>query len=149
MIDPLFYNNDTSIDNKPSVGSTVTDDDNKYGVICDRSDDDNSLPLPPESQPLIIMPCMDILKVADFETPLFHQDEGPHSAVNDNINSVYSNGKMVEGSRYNLNVNASSNLDDVAATANATADVFDNAKYQSSAVVVLKTTPVVISTETV
>ena len=142
MIDPLFYNNDTSIDNKPSVGSTVTDDDNKYGVICDRSDDDNSLPLPPESQPLIIMPCMDILKVADFETPLFHQDEGPHSAVNDNINSVYSNGKMVEGSKYDLDINdaavrrehkdGDSNLNTVVATFIATADAYPHPKCENS-----------------
>ena len=26
-------------DNKPDVGSTVIDDDNKFGVICNRSDD--------------------------------------------------------------------------------------------------------------
>ena len=86
---------------------------------------------------------------ADFKIQLSHHDEKHHFAVNNMTDSINSNGGMAEGSRYNLNVNASSNLDDVAATANATADVFDNAKYQSSAVVVLKTTPVVISTETV
>ena len=69
--------------------------------------------------------------VADFETPFSHQDEEHYSAVNDNTNSVNSNREMVEGSRYYLNINASLNLDDVAATttADANADVFDNTKF--------------------
>ena len=36
--DPIFYDNDSNIDNEPDVGDTVIDDDNKFGVICDRSD---------------------------------------------------------------------------------------------------------------
>ena len=45
--------------------------------------------------------------VADFETPLFHQEEEHYFAVYDNTDSVNSNGEVVEGSRYNLNGNAS------------------------------------------
>ena len=57
-IDPMFYNNDSSIDNEP-VRDTVINDDNKFGVICDRSDDANPLPILPESPPYnIIMPCI-------------------------------------------------------------------------------------------
>ena len=48
-IDPMLYDNDSSIDNEPNVGNTVIDDDDKYGVICDRNNDDNPPPLPPES----------------------------------------------------------------------------------------------------
>ena len=44
--------------------------------------------------------------VADFKTPLSHQDKEHHSAVNNTTDSDHSNGEMVEGSRYNLNVDA-------------------------------------------
>ena len=54
----LFHNdNASSINNEPYVGITVIDDDTKYGVTCDRSDDTNPLPLPLElSSYNIIMP---------------------------------------------------------------------------------------------
>ena len=64
--------------------------------------------------------------VVDFETPFSHQDEEYHSTVNNNTDSVNSNGEKAEENRYNSNVNTtaegnaagnvSSNLDDVAAT---------------------------------
>ena len=47
--------------NKPDVGDTAIDEDNIYGVICDRSDDADPLPPPPppQSPPYnIIMPCI-------------------------------------------------------------------------------------------
>ena len=44
-------NNDNSIDNEPDVVNTAIVGDNKYCVICNRSDDTNPLPLPPESAP--------------------------------------------------------------------------------------------------
>jgi len=51
--------NGNSIDNGPNIENTVIVGDNKYGLICDRSDDANPLPLPPESSPYnIIMPCI-------------------------------------------------------------------------------------------
>ena len=54
-MDPMFYNNDSSIDNEPEVGNTVIDDDNKFGVICDKNDDASPLTLPPESPPYNII----------------------------------------------------------------------------------------------
>ena len=42
MPDPIFFDNDSSINNIPNVGNTVIDGDNKYGVICDRNNDANN-----------------------------------------------------------------------------------------------------------
>ena len=94
--------------------------------------------------------------VADFETPPSHQDKEHHSAVNNNTDSISSNGEKVEGSRYNLNVysaaegkepeNVSSNLDDVSATTTTDNDT-DNAEFQSSTITVPTTTTTVISKE--
>ena len=73
--------------------------------------------------------------VADFETPLSHQDKEHYSTMNDNTDSVNSNGDMVGGSVVNTigtstleqkekhPKNVSSNLDDVTATTyNSTTD---------------------------
>ena len=57
-MDPMFYDYDSSIHSEPELRITVIDDDNKIGVICDRSDDASPL-LSPESPPYnIIMPCI-------------------------------------------------------------------------------------------
>ena len=47
--DPIFCNNFNSINNKADIRNNVVPNvDNNYGVICDRSDDDNPPPLSPE-----------------------------------------------------------------------------------------------------
>ena len=54
---PGFWD-DVNESDEDDVENTVIVGDNKYGVVCDRSDDANPLPLPPESSPYnIIMPC--------------------------------------------------------------------------------------------
>ena len=40
-VDPMLFDNDSSISSGPDVENTVIDNDNKYGVICYRSDDAN------------------------------------------------------------------------------------------------------------
>ena len=49
--DSLFHNNHSTIKNAPGIRNTVTDVDNTYGVICDKSDNANPLPLPPKHPP--------------------------------------------------------------------------------------------------
>ena len=71
----------------------------------------------------------------------YHQDNGHHSAVNDNTENVSSYGEKVDGSRYNLNIysaaetkepeNINSNLNLNIAAATAADDDIDNAKSPS------------------
>ena len=57
--------NGNSIDNEPDVGNTVIFGNNTCGVICDRSDNTNPLPLPPESS-LYKLHCDVMIPTCDF-----------------------------------------------------------------------------------
>ena len=99
--------------------------------------------------------------VVDFESPLFHQEEEHHSAVYDNTDSDNSNGESVEGSRCDLNVNASKMPAGLVTNKEAINSILiggsvndgkiDNTKFQSGTVAKLitatTTAPVVSSTE--
>ena len=66
--DPLFYNNDNSVNNKTNVDS-VLDNNDKYGVIYDRTNDANPSSLPSESSmPYIHSIIGEVNKVFQFWT---------------------------------------------------------------------------------
>ena len=101
-------NNDNSIDNEDNVGNDgVTDDNDNYGVIYDRTDDVNPPSLPPEPN----MPCIYSTNITqDGETlPIFSlvyqlEQSNEVNTLIDEVNKEYSFWRPHQDNEYTIDL---------------------------------------------